>query len=272
MQVIIPRRLGLAAVIAALAALAGCGGSGNGAAGTAKPSAPPPTPRSALAPSALLDDAVSAMRAQASVHISCTLSAPSLKGVELEDIGATSGRVRYTQGTASAANLLVGGIDYMSTNSAALLAENGIPEAESEELAGKWISFRPGDSYGREENFNYATAIRTLTLDSQASCLRVTGPLKRTGAAVVNHKDVYGVSGTATSYYIAVVSGQPQTPAETVYIAASGAPLPVRISAHTTDGSGKTCDFSSWNEDMGLTAPAHAVPLTSLPPSTGQVR
>jgi hypothetical protein len=228
--------------------------------------------RSALALPALLGDAVSAMRAQASVHISCTLSFPSLNGVELEDIGATSGRVRYTQGTASAANLLVGGIDYMITNSAALLAANGIPEAESGELAGKWISLRPGDSYGREEDLNYGNAIRTLTLDSQASYLRVTGPLKRTGAAVVNHEDVYGVSGTATSYYIAVVNGQPQSPMETVYIAASGPPLPVRVSAHTSDGSGKTCDFSSWNEDMGLTALAHAVPLTSLPPSTGQAR
>ena len=268
MQVMITRRLGLAAVIAALAVLAGCGTSGNGAPEAARPAAS----RAALAPSALLADALSAMRAQASVHISCTLSSPSLTGVELDDIGAASGRVRYTQGTDSAANLLVGGVDYMLTNSAALLAANGIPEAESEKLAGKWISLRPGDSYGSEENFNYANAIRTLTLDSQASYLRVTGPLKRTGATVVNRKAVYGVSGTATSYYTAIVNGQPQSPTETVYIAASGAPLPVRVSALTSDGTGKTCDFSGWNEDMGLTAPAHAVPLASLPPSTGQTR
>jgi hypothetical protein len=281
MQVITPRRLGLATVIAVLAALAGCGGSGNAssgnhAAGTAKPSAPPATARSALAPSALLDEAVSAMRAQASVHISCTLSSPlsspTLKTVELGDIGATSGRVRATEGSVSAANLLLGGVDYMLTNSAALLASNGIPEAESEKLAGKWISLRPGDSYGREENFNYTYSIRTLTLGSQASYLRVTGPLKRTGAAVVDGRNVYGASGTATYYYIAVVNGQPQSPTETVYIAASGAPLPVRVSSHTSDGSGKTCDFSRWNEDLGLTAPAHAVPLTSLPPSTGLTR
>ena len=273
MHVTIPRRLALAAVIAALATLAGCSGSsGSGVAGTAKPSAPPPTPRSALASSALLGDAVSAMRVQASVHISCTLTASSVKGVELGDIGTTSAGVRYTQGTLTGASLLVGGIDYTTTNSAALLAENGIPEAESEELAGKWISLRPGDSYGREATFTYAYAISTLTLDSQASFLRVSGPLKRTGAAVVNHKDVYGVSGTATSYYIAVVNGQPQTPVETVYIAASGPPLPVRVSALTSDGSGKTCDFSGWNEDMSVTAPAHAVPLSSLPPSTGRER
>jgi hypothetical protein len=49
-------------------------------------------------------------------------------------------------------------------------------------------------------------------------------------------------------------------------------PVIILVSAHTSDGTGKTCDFSSWNEDMGLTAPAHAVPLTSLPPSTGQAR
>ncbi len=286
MQVIIPRLLGLAAVSAALAALAGCGSSGSGAAGAAagpaRPStvasgtasaapartqsAPLPTPRSALAPSALLDDALSAMQAQASVHIGCTLSVPPKKGAEYEDIGTTSGRILVTEGTLAAASLLVNGIDYQITNTTSVLAANGIPEAESEKLAGEWISIRPGDSYGTG-NLSYTKGIRALTLANQASDLRMTGPLKRTGAAVVDGEDVYGVSGTANIYYSLIVNGKPQSSTETVYIAASGAPLPVRVSVHASKGSGQTCDFSSWGVHLGLTAPAHSVPLTSIPAS-----
>jgi hypothetical protein len=282
MQVMIPRRLtGPATLVVALAALAGCGNSGDGvAAGQASASAQPSAvasvsaqssasvPRSAQAPSALLDDALSAMQAQASVHISCTVSdaAPSRNGVEYEDIGAASGRVIYTEGTLSVANVLVSGIDYRITNSASLLAANGVPEAESEKLVGKWISIRPGESYG-SRSLNYTVAISSMTLASQASQLRMTGPLKRTVAAVVGGKDVYGVSGTANLHYAVIVNGQPRRPTETVYIAASGAPLPVRVSAHISDGTGVTCDYSSWGVDLGLTAPAHSVPLTSIPAS-----
>lgn len=191
MQVMIPHpKASLTALAAALAALAGCGTSGNSAAVTAasasarpstvasvsagpskpaKSPAPPPTtaaptPRSAQAPSALLDSALSAMQAQTSVHVACTFSDPTgtYSQTESEDIGAASGRIVSSDGTVTISNLLVGGTDYISTNTAGVLAANGIPQAEAQKLAGEWISMRPGDSYGTGL-LAYANGIHGLT-------------------------------------------------------------------------------------------------------------
>lgn len=120
------------------------------------------------------------MQAQASVHVACTLSDPTgnESQTESEDIGATSGRIVSTAGSVTISNLLVGGTDYISTNTAGVLAANGIPEAEAEKLAGEWIAMRPGDSYGNGY-LTYANGIRGLTLASQADALRVIAPLTR---------------------------------------------------------------------------------------------
>jgi hypothetical protein len=52
---------------------------------------------------------------------------------------------------------------------------------------------------------------------------------------------------------------------ETVYIAASGTPLPVSVSANSGNGVLTTCTFSNWNESVDLAAPPHPFPLTSIP-------
>lgn len=51
---------------------------------------------------------------------------------------------------------------------------------------------------------------------------------------------------------------------ETVYIAASGRPLPVRVLANIPGRSETTCTFSRWGEPVDLTAPPKLVPLGSV--------
>ncbi|MGH3212809.1 MAG: hypothetical protein ACRDNO_34125 [Trebonia sp.] len=217
------------------------------------------TPRAAQTPSALLDSALAAMLAQPSVHIACTISSSAGGSTESEDIGTTSGRIVDTSGAASISNLLVGGVDYFSTNTAGVLANNGISEAESQKLTGEWISMRPGDSYG-SGYLSYAEGIHGMTLTSQADAVRLPAPLERTGSMMVHGVAVYGVSGGATSYFAITKSAT-----ETVYIAASGTPLPVRVSANSGNGLTTTCNFTNWDEPVGVTAPSRPVPLTSIP-------
>lgn len=64
-----------------------------------------------LAPAAL-----SAMLAQQSVHLACTISSSAGDQTESEDIGTSSGRIVNTTGSVSTSNILVGGVDYFSTN------------------------------------------------------------------------------------------------------------------------------------------------------------
>ena len=153
MQVAIAGRLAPAALIVALPLLAGCGTGGGGvAAGTstsakastsAKPSSvasTPPTktptaaastPRAAQTPSALLDSALSAMLPQQSAHLACTISSSAGDQAESEDIGTSSGRIVNTTGSVSTSNILVGGLDYFSTNTPGVLTISGISEAEA---------------------------------------------------------------------------------------------------------------------------------------------
>ncbi len=177
--------------------------------------------------------------------------------MESIDASVASGRNASTEGDVSITNVLVDGIAYVSTNTAGVFASEGIPEAEAEKLAaGEWLSIRPGQSYGHAY-LDYANAIEGMTVADQTESLRLTGPLKRTAATWAQGVSVYGVTGDAPSSF-----GKGAT--ESVYIAAAGAPLPVSVTTHSSNGS-RTCDYSGWDEPLNLTAPANVVPITAIP-------
>lgn len=301
MQMVIPRRrLAPAAVIVVLATLAGCATGGGGAAAgkastvevsavasrsaapeasaklsaaasaSAKPSsgastasAPAPTtvaptPRGKQTAATLLDSALSAMLAKQSVHLACTTTSSTGVSTESMGVGVASGRDASSEGDVSIVNMLVDGIAYISTNTAGIFAAQGIPQAEAEKLAGgEWLSIRPGQSYGHVY-LDYSNAIEGMTIADQADFLRLTGSLKRTGATWAQGASVYGVSGDAPP------SAWKGATTESVYIAATGAPLPVSVTVHLSSGT-RTCDFSGWDEPLNLTAPGNVVPITAIP-------
>jgi hypothetical protein len=90
---------------------------------------------------------------------------------------------------------------------------------------------------------------------------RWAGPGRRTRRGmVVQGVAVCRVSGGAASYFSTTKGST-----ETVYIAPSGTPLPVSVSANSGNGVVTTCTFSNWNEPVDLAAPPHSFPLTSIP-------
>jgi hypothetical protein len=199
------------------------------------------------------------MQAQTSVHIACTLSNSSGVLAESMDIGVASGRIASTQGVVSYTNMLVNGVAYLSTNTAGVWVSEGIPQAEAGKLAaGEWLSMKPGQYYGHVY-LSYANAIEGMTVADQANLLRLTGSLERTGATSVQGISVYGVSGGGATNY-----GKGGT--ESVYVAATGAPLPVSETTRLSSGT-TTCNYSRWGEPLNLTAPTNVVPITSIPAS-----
>ena len=196
------------------------------------------------------------MQAQQSVHMACTSSSTG-SDADTVDVSVASGRIASNEGGFSITNMLVNGIAYISTDNAGVWESEGIPQAEAEKLAaGEWLSIGPGQSYGNKYLY-YAEASADLTIADQADLLRLSGPLERTGATTAQGVPVYGVSGHIPSF-------RGQDGAQTVYIAATGAPLPVSETIHSSSGT-ETCDYSGWDEPLKLTAPANVLPVSAIP-------
>lgn len=287
MNLVISRRqLAPAAVIAVLAALAGCasGGNSGAAAGStstvaasavASISARPPTPaksstasvptptavastpRGAQTASALLDSALSAMQAQQSFHVACTATSSTGTTTDSLDSGVASARDVSDQGDYNFKTILVDGIAYLNIDNAGVWESEGIPQAEADKLAGgEWLSIGPGQSYGNKYLF-YAEAIGGLTMADQVNLLRLSGTLKRTGATTAQGVSVYGVSGHEPPFR--------KLDAEvTLYIAATGAPLPVSETTQTSSSTA-TCNYTDWDKPLNLTAPSNVLPITAIP-------
>jgi hypothetical protein len=197
------------------------------------------------------------MQAQQSVHMACTSTSSTGVATESIDASVASGRNASNEGAFTITNMLVDGIAYISTDNAGVWETEGVPQAEAEKLAaGAWLSLKPGQSYGNKYLY-YAEAASDLTVADQVNLLRLSGPLKRTGATTAQGVPVYGVSGQLPSF-----RGQAGT--QTVYIAATGAPLPVSETIHSSGGTG-TCDYSGWGKPVHLTAPANVIPVTAIP-------
>jgi len=254
------RRLAAVALIAA-AVTAGCKSSGTIAAGQAyqpaEPSAVASTTHVRQAPSALLRSAIAAMLAKGSVHLSCTEYAGEDVNIS-SDLGVDSGSETDTivsYGNAKA--LSVDGVYYVNVSSKSILASDGFPATVAATVAGDWISFQPGDSYG---SIAYPSQTSGMTIEGVAEQILLTGTLK---AGIPYKRDgqlIVGLSGDVSANYGAAAKGS----LETLYVRGAGDPLPVSVTQHIA-GIVETCDFTRWGEPLRLAAPPHAVPVTSLP-------
>lgn len=175
--------------------------------------------------------------------------------METLDVGVASGHDLTVEGQVSFDNFVVDGIAYVGTNTSGVWTSEGVPQAEADKLVADddWVSFKPGQSYGNKV-LTYAIAVAGMSVAGQTNNLRLTGQLTRTAATTAQGVSVYGVTGDAPTPGVT----------ESVYIAATGAPLPVRVTRHTSNATA-TCDYSRWGQPLNLTAPANVVPVTSIP-------
>lgn len=241
---------------AGLALLAGCG---TATAGQLVPGAASlgSVPGAASGPgqtraSNLLHKAISAIDAVGSVHLAIRATSGSRWRFALDDVAAHSFRLAISISDGGQATIIqVGGMAYVRGNEAALANYFKFPLAAARLLNGRWISVRPSDT-------GYAQLTGGSDYLSVADEVRLGAPLTLTGRSTVAGHAVVGVHGTVPSGI-----GAPLGSTATIYIAASGRPLPVRYV--TVYGSVRlAATYTQWGERVHLTAPQHAIPIASL--------
>ena len=149
--------------------------------------------------------------------------------------------------------LLVGSTGYINGNPTALKDVIGLSKTAASKYAGTWVSFNATKQ-------QYGDLVAGL-LDSQVSGeLKMNGPYHFGTTKTIDGKSATAIVGKVTDD-----SGD--AVASTLYVAASGAPLPVE---QTTGPSGKgtiagTVTFTKWGQTLSQKAPAHSISVTKLP-------
>ena len=256
-----------AAALLGIGMLAGCTAGGSSAArpaasapaaGATPPSARPSS--SATAPamtaSGLFSSARAALRSGGSVHVDITSDTAGDSVVFSDDATSNGGRQEITlDGNGHATILLIDGVDYVRADAAALQGFFQATLPQAEQADGRWISLHPGEKLGTS---TYDDVTAGITLSSVATELQLSGTLSKTPATTVAGQPVIGVQAP-----LPASDGAPA--AKTVlYVTDNSALRPVR---YELVGGGKTeneISFSRWGEPLKLTAPASAIPASSL--------
>ena len=224
--------------LSALALLAGCGGS------SAKPVAQ-------LPPNQIVTEALAAARSKGSVHVDVSAAASQavvrIVGVASPTVGR---QVARGNDGAVMTELVRPGSTYVRGNAAGLTGFLGMSAKTASQLANRWLVLHAG-------NPNYQSITQGVTADSILSSITPVGSLTKTKPEKVDRQSVVGVVGKAPSG-----SGMPLGATATLWVAASGKPLPV--AAEEVSGSTRFEVLflrSSWGQEVtGVSAPQGAVP------------
>ena len=211
------------------------------------------SPLAALPASGVLGMALSMMKAAVSVHADIRVVRQSRTVVYSDDSAHGAGRQEITiSGGGHAIVLVVGKVTYIKGDKAALTGYFGFPSAAAGRLVNRWISFRPG-------NTGYQELTSGVTLAGLAGQLELTGPLTIKAPGMVAGRPAVGVHGT-----VPASMGAPAGSKATLYVAASGRALPVGYRLDRTGSLQFAATFSRWGEQLHLTAPSQAIPVTSI--------
>jgi hypothetical protein len=232
------------------------GGTGSGSTGPAStgPASTGPAGNSAASAAAA---ALTALKAGRSVHIDITTAdSPSDVTSYDDDATATGGQQVITiDGTQHATILFIGNIGYLKANVPALTGFIGVSASQAPSLAGKWLSFSPGDTLGTT---TYSSLVAGITLSSVASEIELSGPDTISGTQTVDGQSVRAITSP-----LPASQQLPATARMTLYVTASGS-LPVLEKLSGADGQENQTSFSHWGESRHLTAPSGALPVSSL--------
>jgi hypothetical protein len=270
------------AALLGLGALAGCSGSGAAspaATGQASQTGPTSHAGSSAGPSGsasgapaaaspagksapvLLRDTRAALRAGGSVHVDMTDNSPQSSLVYSDDATASGGRQVITiDRTGHATILFIAGVGYVQANASGLAAIFDVPQQLAGQFADQWIALRPGEKLGLS---TYDDVTAGITLSSVATELGSNGTPTLAAPGIVAGQRVVGVQ-------VPLPAGQqlPATARDVLYITDNSLLRPV-LSEVTNAGSYKyQMSFSHWGETLHLTAPANAVPASSVTPAS----
>jgi hypothetical protein len=185
--------------------------------------------------------ATTAVQNAGSVRVVTTIQVPGQTVTYVNDSASDSGQevVTSSEGVRMTV-LLVNGTVFLHANKAAMttLFQSAGPIAEN--FANKWLSF-PSGSKG------YKSITQTLTLASFVKEVTPTNPIAKLPPSIVDGQSVVGLRGELPG----------QLPG-TLYLSATGPPLPVEEVTHTSGGL-TTAIFSHWGESVHLTPPTGAI-------------
>ena len=238
------RALAVVGALSGLGLLAGCGAGTNHTSSTSAGLAD-------LPPTQILAEARAAANAAGSLHYASTARSGSASVIYGVDSSANAGRqVIKISGGGRATVLVVGGVGYIRANAAALAGFFGFPGAIASRLAHRWISVRRGDP-------DYRQVIAGVTIGSVLDEATPVGRLTVTGPRTLSGRSVIGVRGEARASV-----GMPAGAMVTIYIAASGRPLPVSCQEDIAS-TRVTVLFSRWGETVHVAVPRRAVAFPS---------
>jgi hypothetical protein len=194
-------------------------------------------------PDQIVSSATAAVRGAGSVHV---VTLDQAQGVTwVGDVGADSGEQTVQAGSVEAAAIVVNGKTYFKANQQAWTKLFGVSAGVAARAEDRWLSVAPSDPASSQ-------VAETLTLNSLLQQIIPQSPRGSVGVSTVNGEQVAGVSGK-------LQGGLPAT----LYVSATGQPLPVEVTA----GSGNyntTTTFSNWGEAVHPAPPPNPIPANSL--------
>ena len=232
--------------VAVALALAACTSDENAPRGSSTPPAsPPPTPLIEQTESQVLAAVADAAQAMGSVHTEASLKQGSKTARVVNDTGAESGRQLITIGSQRVEIRLVAKMVYVRANEEGLRDFFQFPASVAAEYADEWISFTESDP-------GYGDLAETLDMPSLLENITLVGTLSKE-ATTIGGTSVIGISGE-----------HPQGGTATLYVAATGDPLPVRMDLRSEDQGSGSITFSNWGKAVSVSGPSSAVPFADL--------
>ena len=203
----------------------------------------------AKTPVQLYTGALTAARAQHSAHYIAVSSfggrTVTIVGDAARDRGIQKITVKQGTQVGHVTVTVVSNIAYVRGDAATLKSYMGFTPADATKYGGRWLSIKPSQP-------RFAPVAEAVRLLSTINELQMPPPFTTLPTTTVAGQRVNGVRSKFTQ------AGHDVT--ETLYVRASGPPLPVRQVA-TATGIAVSTTFSRWNEAVHVTAPAHATPL-----------
>jgi hypothetical protein len=200
--------------------------------------------------------ALASLKAGRTVHVVITSSNTTGTTSYSDDATAAGGQQIITiDGVQHATILFIDNIGYLKANASALVGFIGVPAAQAPTLAGKWLSFSPGDTLGTT---TYSSLVAGITLSSVASEIGLSGPDTVAGPETVNGQSVLAITSP-----VPASQKLPSSARITLYVTASGS-RPVTEKLSGAGGQENEFSFSHWGESLHLTVPSDALPVSSL--------
>ncbi len=201
-------------------------------------------------PAELLDEALTAAGASDAFHYRAVWSADGFSQTVVGNARPSSGSETVSVGMDHFTVVVTGQVAYFKGVAAALRDQLGFPAAAASSNAGKWISLQQSDGpYPSVEGVTTSAALAQVLIAPSA-----TSPARRTHGVLLSR-----ITGRIPHGH--VVTGWARL------VLLSRSKLPSSYSAHGTDGGQRwstTITFSRWGVNSPVSAPAAALPFSSL--------